>query len=383
LDGAVLCLEPGEYAGPVRLTRPVTLWGPRGAVVRSSGEGSTVRVEADGVRLQGFSVAGSGRRFEQTDAAVLLRGCDLSAEGLHISGALFGISVERSARVRLAGNQIIGTGGKDLGLRGDAIRFWEVHDSVIEDNLVRESRDIVVWYSPDNLMRGNRVEDGRYGTHFMYSSRNAVRDNVYLGNVVGVFVMYCDEVEVAGNLVAEAAPPGGMGLGLKDAGNVRVLDNRMIRNPVGIYIDTSPVRRDQENRFRGNALDFCDAGIVFHRSETRNAFEGNDLRGCPVPVRVEGGGDARGVRWSGNYFDDYSGYDLDGDGAGDVPYEQRRLSLQLTSRHESLRFFRGTPAFGLLDLVSKVFPVLAPQELLRDESPRMAANLAGEVAGAH
>jgi len=46
--------------------------------------------------------------------------------------------------------------------------------------------------------------------------------------------------------------------------------------------------------------------------------------------------------------------------------------------HESLRFFRGTPALSLLDLASRVLPVLAPKTILTDPEPRLRAR--GEVA---
>ncbi|MBM4117777.1 nitrous oxide reductase family maturation protein NosD [bacterium] len=381
--GATLCLAPGEYAGPLRISRPLTLWGPRAAVLRTAGQGHTIDVEATDVHLLGFSIRGSGMRFEQTDAALRLHGEDLSAEGLFIAEALFGISVERSRSVRIAGNEIQGTPAAERGLRGDAIRFWEVKDSLIEDNLVTGSRDIVIWYSPGNAMLGNRVEDGRYGTHFMYSHGNAVRGNVYLGNTVGIFLMYSNDVAVTGNLIAAADRAGGMGIGLKEVGNAAVEGNRLVRNPTGIFIDTSPIQRDHHNRFRGNALEFCDVGIAFHSSEARSCFTDNNLRGCAIAVLVDGGGNALQVNWAGNYFDEYSGYDLDGNGAGDVPHEPRRLSQQLTSSHEQLHFFRGTPAVGLLDVVSRVFPVLAPKALLRDDNPRMRALPAPEVSRAH
>lgn len=381
--GVTLCLAPGEYAGPLRITRPLTLWGPRAAIVRSSGKGHTIDVEAANVQLLGFSIRGSGMRFEQTDAAVRLHGENLSAEGLFIAEALFGISVERSRRVRVVGNEIQGTPEPERGLRGDAIRFWEVGESLIEDNLVTRSRDIVIWYSSNNAMLGNRVEDGRYGTHFMYSHGNAVRGNVYLGNTVGIFLMYSNDNAVTGNLIAAADRAGGMGIGLKEVGNATLIGNRLVRNPTGIFIDTSPIQRDHHNRFHGNALEFCDVGIAFHRSEARSEFSDNALRGCAIAVLIDGGGDALQVNWSGNYFDEYSGYDLDDDGIGDVPFEPRRLSQQLTSSHEQIRFFRGTPAIGLLDVVSRVFPVLVPKALLRDDSPRMSAPPPPEVSRAH
>ncbi|MBK7771982.1 MAG: right-handed parallel beta-helix repeat-containing protein [bacterium] len=170
---------------------------------------------ASGVSLLGFSIDGSGNRFEDTDAAVHLKGDDAKVEGCASPAPC-----SASRRAAYTGHASSGTRSSAQacvisGLRGDAIRLWEVRGSLVAGNHVVDARDIVVWYSPGNEVRGNFVERGRYGTHFMYSSRNRVLDNTYLRNLVGVFVMYCDNVEVIANLVVAADPHDGMGLGLK------------------------------------------------------------------------------------------------------------------------------------------------------------------------
>ncbi|RME75801.1 MAG: hypothetical protein D6776_02490 [Planctomycetota bacterium] len=75
--------------------------------------------------------------------------------------------------------------------------------------------------------------------------------------------------------------------------------------------------------------------------------------------------------WSGNRWDDYRGYDLDGDGFGDVPYELRSLSGELTAKHPELRLLAGTPALALIDVAAHAMPLLQPRLILRDPHPRM------------
>jgi len=379
--GAVLLLAPGVHDGPIVLDRPLALWGPREAVVRSNGAGHTITVTAPEVSLLGFTIEGSGRRFDQTDAAVCLRADRSRVEGLMIREALFGITAERVHAVRIAGNEIVGTGEPDLGLRGDGIRLWEVRQSEVTGNILSHGRDLVVWYSPGNRVVDNFVEWGRYGTHYMYSHHNHSQGNTYIGNLVGIFVMYSDSVEITGNRMAFSDPTGGLGLGVKESGGLVVRDNIMLRNESGIYLDTSPLQRHHENIVEQNQLIYCTTGVTFHRSETRNTFLANDFRGCGTPVRVGGGGDAAAVTWRRNYFDDYQGYDLDRDGLGDVPYELHRLSDQLTTRHEALQFFTGTPALGLVDIVGRVLPLLAPRILVHDPTPRVAPAAERTIAG--
>jgi nitrous oxidase accessory protein len=88
-------------------------------------------------------------------------------------------------------------------------------------------------------------------------------------------------------------------------------------------------------------------------------------------VQVAGRGDARQARWRANEFDDYAGYDLDGDGAGDVPYELRSLASDLVAERPALAFFRGTPAFALAEAIGRIVPVFEPRLVLNDPEPRM------------
>lgn len=368
--GDALCLAPGRYRGPVLLDKPLTLWGPRAAIIEA-GSGTTIRAEGQGIALLGLQIDGSGGRFDLLDAALRVEGQDVRVEGVLIVNATFGILVEKSDRVQVRGNVVLGDGSKSLGLRGDGIRLWETRDSVVEDNLVRHSRDMVVWYSPGNRIAGNSIEDSRYGTHFMYSSDNLVEGNRYVDNVVGVFVMYSHDITIRQNVLSGAAGAAGMGIGLKESGNIRATDNVLVDDTIGLYLDTSPLQLTHENHFERNVFWACRDGVIFHSSAERNSFRDNAFGDNGRQVVVEGGGDALGVIWSGNYFDDYAGYDLDGDGAGDVPYTLRSLSADLTSNNPHLQFFRNTPALAVADAAGKMVPLLAPRTILRDPRPRL------------
>ncbi len=371
--GEALCLAPGTWSGPLALGAGTTLWGPRSAVVRAEGAGTTVRLEADGTALLGLTVDGSGGRFDRLDAAVRVEGDDVRVESVRVENALFGILVEKSNRALLRGNEVQGPVGKALGLRGDGIRLWETRDSRVEANVLRDSRDLVVWYSPHNRFVGNVVERSRYGTHFMYSHHNLVQGARHVGNVVGVFAMYSRELTLRGNLFAESGGAAGVGLGCKESGNLQVLDNAFLANTVGVYLDTCPLYLEDRNRFAGNRFQFSDAAVVLHGSEKRNVFQDNGFASNRSAVRIEGRSQGAGVRWERNWFDGYRGYDLDGDGYGDVAHEVRSLESELVSRWPQLAFFRGTAAMGLVEAVGHFLPLFEPSTLLRDPRPRMRA----------
>jgi len=379
LDAApdsVLCLAPGTHRGPVRLDGAV-VWGARDAVIRSDGEGTTVRLEGEGAALLGVTVDGSGGRFDLLDAAVHVSGRAGRVEGVAIRNATFGILVEKAERALVRGNEVVGDAAQSLGLRGDGIRLWEAYDCVVEDNRVLDGRDVVLWYASRNRVVGNTIEGGRYGAHLMYSHDNELSRNQFLHNVTGLFVMYSRQVALRDNVFAGAGGAAGIGLGLKESGNVTASGNRFVRNTIGLYVDTSPLWPDDRNRFERNAFHLNEVAVSFLGRASGNAFFDNEFHDSRTHVEVDGHGDARQAEWRGNFFDDYAGYDLDRDGVGDVPYELRSLAADLVAARPELAFHRGMPALGLAEAIGRVVPLLEPRLVLVDPAPRMLPRIEG------
>ncbi|MDX1649216.1 MAG: NosD domain-containing protein, partial [Myxococcota bacterium] len=196
-------------------------------------------------------------------------------------------------------------------------------------------------------------------------------DGIFDGNVVGIFAMYSRRLDLRRNRIVRSGGAAGMGLGAKESGGLAVESNRILGNTTGIYLDTSPLQPDLHNRFVGNEVGLGDVAVVFHGRAERNHFRRNRFRGNRALVRVEGRGDARAAEWRGNVYDDYRGYDLDGDGVGDLPYELRSLSGQLVGNHPHLAFFEGTAAMTVVEWLGRLVPLLRPKTLLVDPAPRL------------
>jgi len=368
--GDVLCLEQGTWVGSVVVPPGVGIWGSESSVLRTAGEGTTVLLK-DAASLAGVTVDGSGGRFDVLDAAVKVHGDGVRVEGVTVRRSVFGILAERSRRVILRGNHVVGVGGPALGMRGDGIRLWETSDSLVEDNRVEHARDCVVWYSSRNVLRGNEVRGGRYGVHLMYSHGNRLERNLFVANEVGVFAMYSRDLLIAGNQMLFSRGAAGIGLGMKESGNVVVRDNLLAHNTQGLFLDNSPLVEGDRNLFERNVVRLSEVGVGFLSSEHDNEFRHNVFRDNTAQVTVDGGGDALHVVWDGNAWSDYAGYDLDGDGVGDLPYEPKDLGAALTARSPDLSFLRGTLALGLVAVAGEVVPLFAPRPILRDPAPRM------------
>jgi len=368
--GTTLCLAAGAHDGPFAIPAGVSVWGPPEARLRAPRSAVVVDLVGAGARLLGVTVdAGTGGHSE--DAAVRVRADDAAVVGVTVEASVHGILVERARRVHIVGNRVRGSAAPAMGLRGDTIRLWETRDSTVADNRVEDGRDLVVWYSSNNRIANNRVTRGRYGTHLMYSHDNRVERNRYDATSVGVFVMYSRRVVLRGNVTTATGGAAGMAFGFKDSGDVTVADNVVVRAATGLYLDNSPVDAADRVEVTGNGFVQCGGAVVFHGGAHRTTFRGNDIVDAATPLRQDGGGEVVGVIWDGNYFDDYAGYDLDGDGTGDIPYQERSTEEELTSRHPQLAFFRGTAALGAAGAAATLVPLFEPRTLLVDRRPRM------------
>jgi len=258
-------------------------------------------------------------------------------------------------------------------VRGDAIRLWYSFRNKVTDNVIRDSRDTVVWYSRDNLIARNDARGGRYSLHFMYSQYNEVLDNHYEDNTVGIFLMYSDGVVVRGNHIARAAGSTGIGIGFKETSDVTIEDNRVLYNAVGLYLDVSPYQPDTTNRIRNNLVAYNGVAVRFLNDWQGNIFEGNRFKGNITNVVVEGGKSANRNEWSRNYWDDYEGFDRDRDGQGDTPYELYGYADRIWMDVPAAQFFKGSPMLEVLDFLERLAPFSQPDLLLRDAKPLMTA----------
>jgi nitrous oxidase accessory protein len=370
-DGALLSPAPGVYAGPVEIRRPIRIDGRGEVAIDAGGRGSVVRILTDGASLRGLVLRGSGENHDTLDAGVQVRGNGNTVEDSVIENCLFGVDLQQSKRNAIRRNRIRSK-PLPLGVKGDAIRLWYSFENEIVGNEISDVRDVVVWYSSDNLIAENSVSGSRYALHFMYSQRNRVERNRYAGNMVGIFLMYSDGVEIRGNRITGSVGATGMGIGFKESSDVLVEANAIIYCARGIYLDISPYEPDTTNRFASNRIAYNGVGVEFHSDWHGNVFRDNDFDGNFTQVAVRGGGGANDHLWEGNRWDDYRGFDRDGDGRGDTPYELYAYADRIWMQVPPAAFFRGSPLFEAIDFLDRLAPFTEPTMILRDSTPRFA-----------
>jgi nitrous oxidase accessory protein len=363
--GDTIVVRGGVHRGPLNVAKPVHLLGEGRPIIDGRGEGTVVRLEAPGTELRGFTIRSSGIVLEREDVGVLVAAADQVIEDNTIEDVLFGIYVRQAPRTRVRRNQLR---GKDLPLprRGDLIRLWYSHDATIEANTTTGGRDVVLWYSNHLSIRDNTIRGGRYGLHFMYCDDARVARNQLNDNLVGAFLMYSRRLDLHENCAIGNRGASGYGIGLKDMEDVRITGNVLAGNKVGIFLEHGT------GQFAHNLLADNDRGMVIYPSATGNRLEANTFLENHEQVVIEGLADTMTSNvWRGNFWSDYRGYDLDGDGTGDRAYRPSRLFERLSDGQPALRIFGDGPAAQAIDFASRVFPIFEPKPKFVDARPRM------------
>ena len=376
VPGDTIVVDGGVYPNLV-IDKSVEVVGVNGARIDGGGSGDVVLITAPDVTLRGFEIRYSGRSLDQENAGVTVTAPRALVEQNVMRDVLFGVYLKDAARSIVRNNDII---GYDLYVarRGDGLRAWYSEGVQFIENRVQRGRDVILWFSDDAVVRGNVISDGRYGLHFMYDDRMVVQDNRVMRNSVGMFLMYSSNVAVLGNELSDNFGPSGYGLGLKEVANLRVADNVMMRNRIGISLDSTPHGVDAYADFTSNLVALNDVGMAFLPSVERARMVGNSFDGNATQVEVRGGGDLEGNVWNeqqGNYWSDYVGYDADGDHVGDVPYEPRSLFESLRDKHPELSFFNHSPAADAVDFAARAIPNLQPGRKIVDEAPLVDAHV--------
>ena len=120
-----------------------------------------------------------------------------------------------------------------------------------------------------------------------------------------------------------------------------------------------------------NLIAYNGIGIQFLSDWQGNHIEGNRLKGNLTPVAVSGGKTAARNLWRGNYWDVYEGFDRDGDGVGDTPFEYYGYADRIWMDVPPARFFKSSPMLEVLDFLERLAPFSEPNMILRDERPLM------------
>ena len=371
--GDTVTPPPGTYAGPVTIEKAITLDGQKKVTIDAGGKGSVIHLDTDGAVIRNLHLTNSGESHNDLDAGVQVRGNFNVIKDNVIDNTLFGVDLQQSEN-NIVRRNTISSQPHELGMRGDSIRLWYSFKNKITDNIIDRSRDLVVWYSSDNIISRNKVTNGRYSLHFMYSRYNLIEDNDFFNNAVGVFFMYSDGVVLRNNTITHAAGAIGVGIGFKETSGLTLENNKVMYCATGLYLDVSPYEPDSTNLIKNNLIAFNGIGVRFLNDWKGNIFDSNQFKGNITQIAVSGGGSAKRNTWKDNYWDDYEGFDLDHNSVGDTPHEIYSYADRIWMDVAGAQFFKGSPILEAIDFLERLAPFSEPKLMLMDPRPKMEAN---------
>lgn len=381
--GATVRVSAGVHHVHLLLSRPITLQGVAGAVLDGDSSGDVVRIASPGVVVRDLTIRGSGRRLTPMNAGVFIEGKASGAVVEHnrILDALFGVYIDGASQVKVLDNVVRGITTLRVADRGDAIHLWNDHDCVIRGNDVGSARDGIYFYiSPGNVLADNRIHDVRYGMHDMYSNHVAIVGNHSYRNVAGYALMSSGHLDIRDNVASDDSSYGFLlnyvTYSRFDGNRIeRIVDTQDRDGGVGSGMEGKAifVYNSEFNRFDANDIADSTIGIHVTAGSDHNEVFGNAFVGNRTQVKYD---EFTALEWSrrgrGNYWSNYLGWDMNGDGVGDVPYRPNSGVDVLLWKYPGARLLMSSPATLLLRYVQRAFPVFTPPGIT-DHFPLMQA----------
>ncbi len=365
-DGDRIRILPGTYReGPITVSKSVALIGEGYPELDGEGKHQVLTVSADNVEVRGLLFRNTGVSMVRDNAALRFEqvsGCVV--EDNRFEDNFFAIYLARTRDCRITGNQIRASGTREVS-SGNGIHLWNATNVQIENNVIFGHRDgIYLEFAEGAVLRGNVSENNlRYGLHFMFSNDTEYTGNTFRHNGAGVAIMYTKQVVMRQNLFEDNWGPASYGLLLKEITDSEITGNTFRRNTVGIYSEGSGRVQVERNAFVRNGW------AVRMRSNSReNRFADNNFIDNSFEVTTDSRQNFN--TFEGNYWSRYDGYDLTGDGFGDVPHRPVRLFSLIVERTPAAMVLLRTFFVDLLDLAERVIPALTPETLV-DERPRI------------
>ncbi len=415
--GDSITVEGGVYREHIIIDKPLSLVGVGSPIIDGGGEGDVVTIiGAAGVTLSGFEIVGSGRAVSQEGAAIkVVNAHEPAIRSNKIRDSLYGIHVTGSHHATIAFNDIDQGADIPQERRGHGIYLWEVEGAAIRANNITHSGDgIHLEFSDDNGIGQNTVTDSRYALHFMSSDNNRILENTFRDNLAGAVLMFSHDLLLKDNeLSNNRKGASGAGMLIKDVDNIFVEGNNILRNKYGITVEGTPNSAGASATFLANTLALNDTGIglftnapitFVENAMIENTVQVQALSGAlshgaapstesaPANTSHNGHSGQTGSQsvptpsassrpesavWTlsgrGNYWSDYSGYDANGDGVGDRPYEPRPPFAGGLASADGLRVFQFTVAQQAIDIAADMFPVYEYDAVMRDSGPLMEA----------
>ena len=372
--GDTILVGPGIYKGNLVIRKDeLRLIGQGRPVIQGEKKGTVLLIRGSHCLVKGFVIRGGGNDLSRDNSGVMFRKCAHSVvEDCQCLDNLFGCYFYQSDYCIFRNNLIEGRKYEVQEERGNGIHLWDAAYYLIENNEIRYARDgIYVSFANYGTIKGNWIHHTRYGLHYMYSKHNAFIDNLLTHNVAGAAVMYSKHMKWNRNVFAHNRGFRAYGVLWQDARICECHDNLVVDNTIGLYFDQA-----LEADVRGNMVIWNDRAAVLLENSELNTIYGNNFIDNLSELQLRGGTQkGRNNKFyknkRGNYWSDYKGYDLDGDGVGDTPHVLQDIFEYLVADYPAYRLYLFSPAAQAMAIAEKALPIIEVTKEALDPYPLM------------
>lgn len=347
------------------IQKPLTLIGTDYPVINGEFKGEIITIQSDSVTVDGLFVINVGTSYTVDYAAIrVVESKYFDIKNVVLEKLFFGIYLQKSSHGRVYHNKIIGN-AKDEYNSGNGIHLWYSQNVLVELNIVEKVRDGIYLEFSDSITILNNYSSSnlRYGLHFMFSNHDHYEKNTFVDNGAGVAVMFSSDIKMIDNTFSNNWGPTAYGLLLKEINDAELKGNLFLENTTGINVEGSNRIVYKGNRFERNGWAVKVLGACY-----TNSFIGNNFLHNSFDVSYNSR--LNDNYFLGNYWSDYTGYDLDRDGVGDVPYRPVQLFSYIVNRTPETIILLRSLFMDIIDFSEKVTPVFTPDNLV-DPSPSM------------
>ncbi|MBS8266658.1 nitrous oxide reductase family maturation protein NosD [Mesobacillus boroniphilus] len=349
-NGDTILISPGLYKESVMINKEVSIKGEKGAIIDGGGRGNVIIVTASNIVIDGLTIQNSGSG--QEDSGIHIKKADRNViQNNILKNVQNGIYLANSNENKLLGNSI--TSNKShFSKRGNGIHIFKGGGHFLKGNEIESVQDGIYFdFTSGIQVSENHVGESRYGMHFMFSDEILAERNHVEKNVTGFMVMDSAHIDFIQNKVTDHFHFRGYGILIYETKNVLVEGNEILRNSTGLSLEYGVNTSIKRNQIAANQV-----GLEFMGKNENNTFSENNFIGNVVQSKISGE-DMRlddGVK--GNYWDDYSSFDLSGDGVGEEAYKAGSLYDRLLRKQPYWQFFFESPSIKLWTKAEALFP---------------------------